>query len=135
MPKPSKKDHALHNEDVCNYLCPNVTYADWVLITAFYSAIHYVDHKIFPITEKTVDGARFKIKCINEYRNNRYPNKDKHTSRVLLVDEKLPALSSAFRWLKDSGHNSRYINYSFSDPGKVIETAKKLLSDIKNICT
>ena len=41
--------HAKHNERVCNYLGRSADFGDWVITTAFYSAMHYVRHLMVPI--------------------------------------------------------------------------------------
>lgn len=41
--------HAGHNEQVCKHLCSKPSYSDWVITTAFYSAIHYVRHLMLPV--------------------------------------------------------------------------------------
>ncbi|MEJ7683795.1 MAG: hypothetical protein WKG06_39235 [Segetibacter sp.] len=45
-------DHAIHNENVCSYLELKKEYADWIITTAFYSALQFVSYKIFPLKFK-----------------------------------------------------------------------------------
>jgi len=45
----AKLDHALHNEDTCNYLDKSGVFNDWVVTTSFYSAKYFVEYKIFPL--------------------------------------------------------------------------------------
>jgi hypothetical protein len=44
-------NHAKHNESVCNYLGRKDDFSDWVITTSFYSALHYVRHLMFPLTD------------------------------------------------------------------------------------
>jgi hypothetical protein len=66
--------HALHNETVCNYLFADARFSDWVITAAFYSALHFVHHELFP---GTFDGLRhnsFEAYCF-------YLSKKKRTKR------------------------------------------------------
>ncbi len=42
-------EYAQHNEKACKYLDKKPEFTDWVITTAFYSALHFVRYKIFPI--------------------------------------------------------------------------------------
>lgn len=45
-----RKQHAIHNEEACDFLLSSNKFNDWVITTAFYSALHFVQHEIFPLT-------------------------------------------------------------------------------------
>lgn len=131
----SKKiDHAKHNESVCNFISHKQDFADWVVTTAFYSAIHFVDHKIFPKSVSTSDGKKFKVKCIDEYRNITSPTKERHAVRNDLVKSELSEISYKFHWLYSTCRTARYINFEFPEPRAVSQMAKEYLQYIKGIC-
>ncbi len=131
----SKKiDHAKHNESVCNFISSNKDFADWVVTTAFYSAIHFVDHKIFPKTMASISGGKFKVKCIDEYRNNTTPNRERHAIRCELVKGELSSISPKFHWLYSTCRTARYIDFNFSNPEATAQMAKDYLMEIKSIC-
>jgi len=136
MSKINKIDHAKHNEEVCNFLSPQENYIDWVITTAFYSAIHYVDHKLFPMKVNHESGSKFTIKSIDEYRNN-FPKKgiDKHTYRAELVQSRCAPIHANFLWLRSASGTARYSNYIFSKPKEVLVTAKKHLEAISIHCS
>lgn len=58
-------DHATHNEEVCSHLDDNTKYSDWIITTAFYSAMHFMKHKIFPL--KIIDQAKMIEHLVNGY--------------------------------------------------------------------
>jgi hypothetical protein len=132
-----KLDHALHNEKVSNLLCCDTANVDWIITTAFYAAIHFVDHKIFPIREKTTDGKSFKIKNFDEYYAINYPtkNKDKHTARLDLVRVKVPTIAADYAWLKSTCWTARYSDYKFNNEQDFIDKVKIHLEKIKKCCT
>lgn len=42
------RSHGEHNKCACDELIKGKKYFDWIVTTAFYSSIHYIDSKIFP---------------------------------------------------------------------------------------
>ena len=57
--KNMKQEHAKHNEDACHYLNQSGKYNDWVITTAFYSAMHYVQYELFSmeVGDKAYDNS------------------------------------------------------------------------------
>lgn len=123
------KDHALHNERLCDLLLENGQFNDWVITTAFYAALHYVKHQMFPLH---LAGKKF-----NEFEAYYFQHEkkgvDKHRSLSGLVCRNLKDCSGAYRWLLDAAKNSRYNNYKVAP--ETASKARKLLSAIKNSCT
>lgn len=134
MSKPNKASHAEHNKLVSFYLANKDDFADWTVITAFYSAMHYVDCKIFPINEQTDGGHKFKINNIDQYKNVKGISKDKHSIRADLVRSKCNDIYSNFEWLRSACHTARYSNYLMSNPKTIIRTAKEHLELISEFC-
>ncbi len=129
-----KLEHAKHNESVCNFIAHKQDFADWVVITAFYSAMHFVDHKMFPLPMKTDDGHRFKLKTIDEYKLFVKSEKDKHSVRVDLVKDKCPLIKAQFFWLYNTCKTARYMSYEFPKPREIATLAKDNLSAVKKFC-
>lgn len=121
------KTQALHNEEACNYLHSSNKFNDWVITTAFYSALHFVQYEIFPLN---INKTTFED--LNQYYNNTIKSKplSKHTTTIHLVNSKIPKASPYYRWLHDACMNARYMNFnvSYSKANK----AKQYLSLIKN---
>jgi len=124
-----KKAHALRNFDLCIKLFDEGKYRDWVVTTAFYSAVQFIEYTIFPLVLKKVEYSDF-----DEYyeakSNNGFPNK--HNVRKSLVSEQLPIIRTQYRDLLDECHTARYYNYEIS-ADKAIE-AKKNIQFIKAEC-
>ena len=123
-----KKQHAIHNEKTCDYLLASNQFNDWVITTAFYSALHYVQHEMFPMYESGKSHSNFE-----NYFNNVLKRKNKrinkHSATIELVKHKLPKCSNYYRWLYDACMNARYNNYSVSS--QKASTAKIYLTEIK----
>ena len=135
MSRQSDLKHALHNEEVFLHLLPNEKFADWIVNTAFYAALHFVDYKIFPLTFSE-RGIQIKIDDIDSYAVsmlNKH-NNDKHVCRIKLVETKLRPIAYEFNWLFSACKNARYNDFNFTDPQKTCELAKKHLAAIKDFC-
>lgn len=126
-----KKSHAYHNEDACNFLQSDGNYCDWVVTTAFYSALHFVHHEIFP---KEINGTLYDN--FEKYYNGHYKgvkNKpNKHVSTINLVKAELGNdVHNNYSWLFGLCMNARYTNYNIH---KIIaEESIKRLTRIKSL--
>lgn len=123
-----KNQHAIHNEAACNYLLESNKFNDWVITTAFYAALHYVQHEIFPLTDEGIiykDFNTYYAKVLKK-RNNRLT---KHSATIQLVNTNLKPAASYYRWLHDTCMTTRYSNYIVST-AKVL-TAKTFLTELK----
>lgn len=125
-------DYARHNEKTCKYLDKKPDFADWVITTAFYSALHYVRYKIFPI-ERQTSNAKRKFKDFEQYYQTNNPaNLSKHALLSELVEEFNPNIAVDYNRLKDLSWTARYNNYKFGRD--VSNDAKKRLENIKQNC-
>jgi hypothetical protein len=120
-----KKAHASHNEDACKFLHNEGNYCDWVVTTAFYSALHFLQHEIFPTKIKGIDYVNF-----DKYYNGHYAggaNKpSKHISTINLIKSELGDTASAnYRWLYDLCMTARYRDYK-THPFIADESVKRL---------
>jgi hypothetical protein len=120
--------HAEHNEQLCDLLLKDTHYDDWVITTAFYSAIHLVDHQIFPLTVAPQPAFGSFIQYLKRVRPNIAP----HDAREELVSQQLPKCHGAFRWLMDECKNARYNNYQVSPD--FAKRARGCLDSIKKSC-
>jgi len=88
------KQHAIHNEAACDFLLSGNQFNDWVVTTAFYAALHYVQHEIFPLSEGGNTYSDFNVYFgkVLKQRNQRL---NKHSATLQLVGHsiaRLPAL-------------------------------------------
>jgi len=120
------KDHALHNEEVCNLINGQNKYHDWTVTSAFYSALHYVLFEIFP-----VEHYGEKYTCFDHYCSEKLKNRtSKHEATCGLVAKHLPTCDGHYKWLKDQCMSARYYDYDVSP--EVAKEAVKNLEFIKS---
>jgi len=109
------KTTAEHNCCACDYLCKTQDFPDWIITTAFYAAIHYIDLIIFPI-EEDIKGKKVIFDSIDSYVHNylrmfRNIEISKHEARQDLIQRKYPELFPAFKGLYDASTKARYTDY------------------------
>jgi len=120
------KAHAEHNENLCDFLIKEGKFNDWIITTAFYSSLHFVQHEIFPLVKGGVTYPNFN----NYYNNILQPiGKSKHTGTKDLVKSEIPLAHPQYRWLFDACMNARYSNYAVSNPKA--KQAKNNLTTLK----
>lgn len=133
MPEKGRIEHALHNEEICNLLS-TTKFKDWVVTTAFYSALHFVRHKIFPIKKKTEKGETFKIESFNQYSKAFNPKQlGKHELILDLVRTECPEAYADYLWLFNTCMNARYHDFKVSE--RVANKTVEKLHIIKEFCT
>lgn len=124
-----KKEWADRNAELSEHLSIKGNYDDWVITTAFYAAIHYIDHKLFPVKD--------------EHRNVTYTDiihaktilkkqESPHATRKTLVGMYMIEIIPAFNFLYDACMFSRYKSYKVKK--WQVEKAKRSLEKIKNFC-
>lgn len=104
-----RKQHAEHNEKACDYLLNSPDYYDWVVTTAFYSALHFVQHEIFPLSE---GGKNYNN--IDEYKTLTRSKDSKHNLTIKLVRRHISGAYPLYKWLHDSCMTARYKRYNTS---------------------
>lgn len=123
----SQKDHAVHNEQLCQLLFKDGNYNDWVITTAFYSALHYVHHEIFPF----IDGAREYTSFDNYYNSIPKGQKkgSKHSVTIDLILAHDNEAGQIYKWLHDTCRTARYHKYKL--PDALAKTAIDSLQELK----
>ena len=100
-----KSDHGKHNKDLCDII-PN-SHNDWIITTAFYACIHYIDHALFPVVHNGVT-----YNSIEEWHVSLKPrSRSPHESRKILVNYYLNHQYPNFKHLFSSCMNARYVDY------------------------
>jgi hypothetical protein len=120
-----KRNHGLHNKQLCDelYLQDPVKYNDWVVTTAFYSSIHFIDHALFPCTLGDTE-----FKNINEA-HRKVKGDSKHQTRAILLGKLMPLHKSDYDFLISESQNARYSNYAVNSA--IASRAYSLLDKIK----
>lgn len=123
-------EHAKHNRKACDYLHEKGEFPDWVITTAFYSAMHFVYAAIFPFEEVGVKYSNFQ-----EYFNRNKTTKDtQHSVTLDLVQKKFdPKIAAKYKQIKDCAHTARYQDYSH--PPEVVKIIRLNLKSIEEYCT
>jgi hypothetical protein len=108
------KGHAAHNEKACDFLLDSGRFNDWVVTTAFYSALHYVCHELFPLEQ---NGVAYD--CFDRYYRALYKSngstKTKHAVIISLLKLYLYPAITFYRPLFDECMKARYLNYRVSN--------------------
>lgn len=131
-----KLNHAKHNEQACDYLSKS-DYRDWIVTTAFYSALHYIEFQIFPITEEKSEYKSFSSYysgVLLPHALEKEMDINKHEALIDLVKSKLPEeVFINYKFLYDICMNARYNSYRISRT--LSNKARICLSDIKKHLT
>lgn len=134
MPVITERDHALHNEEAAHFLNSANIYCDWVEIVAFYSALHFVRGKIFPLDEEK-NGRKISYTNFDAYCSFNSPEnmgKSKHQVLIGLAYQKLPAIAPQYEQLYHLSITARYNDYKI--PKSVSDKAIDKLAEIKTVC-
>lgn len=124
------KPHSQHNYEACEFLLSDGRFYDWVITTAFYSALHTVQENIFPFR----DNEGFTYSNFEQYYNKSLKEGikvSKHQSTIKLVEERINGAGNLYRLLHDMCITSRYRNYSVSQ--KKAKVAKSYLDKIRDL--
>jgi len=114
--KRDKIQHAKHNKAACEHLGTVQIFPDWMITTAFYSALHYIDSRLFPLDYTMPDGKKFKCSSLDIYyslRKKSHPDVPvKHELRKELVRMRINEdISCRFNRLSDASSTARYRSY------------------------
>jgi hypothetical protein len=119
---------AKHNEELCIQLHSEGKWNDWVVTTAFYSTVQYVDHALFPLKIKDAEYKNFE----EYYSQLPYGRRSKHEVRLDLVFTHLRKAHDAFKWLYNTCKTARYNNYDLSS--ELADRAVLKLKVVKSCC-
>ena len=126
-----RKAHAEHNERLCILLLKDGSFNDWVVTTAFYSAVNFVKHQIFPLNYGGTKYADFDSYIA--FLLGQKPNVNPHKTLIELTRMHLINGKKEYRWLHDQCHTARYNNYIVSED--IAKEAKNKLDHIKSVCS
>lgn len=122
-----RREHGRNNQALCLKLYTEQYYYDWVVTTAFYSAIHFIDYRLFPLTH----GGRT-FRSINDAHRALGLGTSKHATRALLVKDHLTEYVAQYTYLDNSCRNARYVDYRVTK--RNAEMAKTCLEAIIKGC-
>lgn len=128
-----RRKHAEHNEALCDHLLANGQFNDWVVTTAFYSAMHFVYHQLFPLKVGATTYPDFNDFYHRDGQTRYGRSASKHTVTVNMVFEFMPKAGPAYRGLFDMCFRARYKDYQVS--AAEAKAAKQRLGLVKAHCT
>lgn len=126
-----RHSHAHHNYNACQCLKKVGGYPDWIITTAFYSALHFVRYQVFPLKKNNRNYPEFDD-YISFLKSEGRTKKAKHQVLMSLTKENLNAIYPYYRTLRQYCDNARYYDYNIN-PTEV-EFALKYLEEIKKRC-
>ena len=124
------KTHSEHNYEICEFLLSDGKFYDWVVTTAFYSALHLVQEDIFPFS----DNESFTYSSFEQYFSKQLKDGikiSKHQSTIKLVEQRIKGAGNLYRSLHDMCRTCRYRNYHVSQ--KKAKVAKSYLDKIREL--
>jgi len=105
----TEHNQAQHNEDLCRDLHLRGGYEDWVITTAFYSALHYVRQHVFPLKETTENGSEVILASLDAYVSYHHLyGKDKHGIVRQFAFGVSKSCGNSYKALLDLSFTSRY---------------------------
>lgn len=109
--------HAEHNKLACKFIKDSKLFNDWVITTAYYSALHFMQSELFPSNyENPLNG---KIKHYDNFDKYYRDSSDisKHGLLLQLVEEYVDKedVINGFTSLKELCWTARYSSYTFSE--------------------
>ncbi len=122
------KIRAERNEAICSFLHDNGRWPDWVVTTAFYSALHYVRSRLFPLSLGDQVYRNFEEYCAL----NSHFRQDKHQLLLTLVFQHLRPAYESYRFLMNESKKARYNDYD--TPRNIASKAVECLSTVKELC-
>lgn len=122
-----KKQHGERNQKLSEELFNGKVYLDWVITTAFYSVIHFVEDKILPCKIGIIQ-----CKNINDVKSA-YRMNGRHAARERIVFDKLPLeIATKYKWLDDKSRYARYTTFKVTTTEA--DKAKQYLKEIYECC-
>lgn len=126
-----RKKHGQHNLDLTEIIFNKKGFNDWVVTTAFYSSVHFVEHALFPLIENGIEYPDF-----NDYWDKtcrgKIPPISKHRCKATLVRKYISTVSVQYRDLLEECHTARYNHYQVEDLNAL--RLKMCASEVKDAC-
>jgi len=138
-PKPSPPfNHAIHNLDACKALKGIGDYDDWVVTTAFYSGMKFLEDTLFPnvYDHPVKHGEQNEYKSLPAYVRDfgKALGANKHKIMSDMVEKNIedPDVVFSYEDLKQSCHTARYINYQVGQDR--VDMAMEAVETIRKFC-
>jgi hypothetical protein len=107
-------EHADHNREVYLYLVNKPEFCDWIITTAFYSAVHYVRSIMLPCEPATKKGKIVINDFESMFNHFRKESEGRHGFQLNWIRDHYPEIRVHYRRLHELSNEARYINYQLS---------------------
>lgn len=127
-------EQAKGHEKTCDFLFSEGKgeHNDWVITTAFYAAMFYLEHKIFPIKSSKYNRGN-RIENFDLYVKLLSTGLSRHKDFKRVVREECPPkISTAYRKLFSLCYDSRYVPRDMAEAD--VSLARTKLAEIKVYC-
>lgn len=124
--------HAIHNKQAC-YQLRGSDFSDWVVTIAFYSALHFARHKVFPFTDRRSGNTFSTFDDYSRDALSRGDRRSRHSHMKNLVRMKVKSVSAAYQHMMDLSMTARYSDYETTRAQENL--AIRLLNEIERACT
>lgn len=111
------RSHAKHNREACKFIKDSEQFNDWVITTAYYSALHFMQSEFFPGQfESPINGQIKSYSSFDKYFNE-FDGYTKHGLLLKLVEEIVDDVDviNGFTSLKELCWTARYTKYTYSN--------------------
>lgn len=112
--------HAKHLRKCAESFNADVEFGDWLVVTYFYSCLHYVSSWVFrePIVVDA-NGSKFECGDLSSYHNTTKKHlrdeSSRHTKLHSLLRRKNSALAADYKWLLDLSMEFRYKRFILTE--------------------
>lgn len=112
--------HARHLRNCAKLFDSEVEYGDWLVVTYFYSCLHYVSSWVFrePVIVQA-NGSQFECSDLSTYHNTTKAHlrdeSSRHTKLHALLRRRDSALAADYKWLLDLSMEFRYKRFILTE--------------------
>jgi len=127
MAKSRKQVHGERNRSLSDELKKGKKYYDWVVTTAFYSSIHFLEDFLLPKKINNQD-----CKNIGQVKKA-YSLQGRHIARLRLIQDNTDnQIAIKYKWLDDRSRYARYTTYKVT--AAEADKATQFLKEIHKCC-
>lgn len=110
------RNHAKHNKTACKFIKDSELFNDWVITTAYYSALHFMQSELFPGQFENPTNGKIKTYTSFDKYFNDTKGFTKHGLLLNLVEQTVDDedVIDGFTSLKELCWTARYTTYCYS---------------------
>lgn len=110
------RSHAKHNKEACKFIKDSENFNDWVITTAYYSALHFMQTELFPGTYESPRTGEMKNYSSFDRYYKETSGYTKHGLLLELVEDYVDDedVIDGFTSLKELCWTARYTTYCYS---------------------